>query len=336
MPSGKIDSGYEKNSEESNMPFFRGEKTTLHYLARGRGEPLLLIHGLGCSGADWAFQVAAFEERFRVIVPDLPGSGHSPPPPDDYDIGGFAASLWALLDHLGVSQTNIIGFSLGGAVALEMAALRPSSVPRLGLINSLATYRPDHWRKWLETYVTASLVRMFGMQRAAWLLAIRLFPKPWQGAMRRHAAAVVGAVPASSYLGMGLALARWAIIDRLDRLTSRTLLIAAEHDFTPLAEKHALAATLKADIVVVRGSRHGTPFDSVEATNASLLALLTDQPLPPQTRWMRDTPACAQALSLAGSIAEEHAMGGRSSAPPTLAATTPTLAAATPTLTATT
>jgi 3-oxoadipate enol-lactonase len=278
-------------------------------LERGRGEPLLLIHGLGCSGADWAFQVAAFEKRFRVIIPDLPGSGHSPPPRGEYTIDGFASALWALLDHLDVSRTNIIGFSLGGAVALEMAVERPESVPRLGLINSLATYRPNDWRKWLETYGSATLVRLLGMRRAAWLLALRLFPEPWQRAMRDHAAAAVGAVPASSYLGAGLALARWAIIDRLDRLTSRTLLIAAENDFTPLAEKLALAAKLKADIVVVRGSRHGTPFDSVEATNASLLALLTDQPLPPQTRWVRDTPTRAQALSLAGSIAEDHALG---------------------------
>jgi hypothetical protein len=60
--------------------------------------------------------------------------------------------------------------------------------------------------------------------------------------------------------------------------------------------------------VVVRGSRHGTPFDSVEVTNASLLALLTDRPLPPETRWVRDPPGKAQALSLTGSIAEEHAM----------------------------
>ena len=60
---------------------------------------------------------------------------------------------------------------------------------------------------------------------------------------------------------------------------------------------------------MVRGSRHGTPFDSVEATNASLLALLTDQPLPPQTRWVRDTPTRVRALSLTGSMAEEHSTG---------------------------
>jgi 3-oxoadipate enol-lactonase len=292
------------------MPFYcDNNKSSLHYLIRGQGEPLLLIHGLGGSGADWAFQVEALEKRFQVIVPDLPGCGHSPPPRDEYTIEGFAAALWSLLDHLGVPRTNIIGFSLGGAVALEMAALRPAGVPRLGLINSLATYRPDDWNKWLETHVSTLLVRLLGMRRMAWLLALRLFPEPWQRAIRKHAAAVVGAVPASSYLGMGLALARWAIIDRLDRLRSRVLLIAAEHDFTPLTEKRELAARLKADIVVVRGSRHGTPFDSVEVTNASLLALLTDQPLPPETRWVRDAPARAQSLSLDGSIAEDHAIG---------------------------
>jgi pimeloyl-ACP methyl ester carboxylesterase len=290
------------------MPFFRDDKLTIHYLERGRGEPLLLIHGLGCSGADWAFQVAALEHRFRIIVPDLPGSGHSPPPRSEYTIGGFAAALWKLMDHLQIVRPNIVGFSLGGAVALEMATLRPACVPRLGLINSLATYLPRDLRKWLETYVAATLVRLLGMPRAACLMAARLFPEPWQIAMREHAARALGSVPANSYLGTGLALARWAILDRLDRLKSRVLLIAAENDFTPLAEKRELAKRLRAELVVVRGSRHGTPFDSVEVTNASLLALLTDQPLPPTTRWVRDTPTRAQALSLTGSIAEEHAV----------------------------
>jgi len=290
------------------MPFFSDVESSIHYLERGRGEPLLLIHGLGSNGAAWAFQVAALEHRFRLIIPDLPGSGHSSPPRSEYTIAGFAHAMWRLMDHLKIPQTNIVGFSLGGAVALEMASLRPTCVPKLALINSLATYQPRDLRKWLETYVAATLVRMLGMPRAACLMAARLFPEPWQRAMREHAADMMGSVPANSYLGTGLALARWAILDRLDRLKSRVLLIAAENDFTPLAEKRELAKRLGAELVVVRGSRHGTPFDSVETTNASLLALLTDQPLPPPARWVRDTPTRAQALSLAGSIAEEHAL----------------------------
>ena len=91
------------------------------------------------------------------------------------------------------------------------------------------------------------------------------------------------------------ALLKWSALERLERLKAKALVIAAENDFTPLAEKQELAKKLKAELVVVRGSRHGTPFDSVEATNASLLAMLTDQPLPPPARWVRDTPTHTQA-----------------------------------------
>jgi hypothetical protein len=95
----------------------------------------------------------------------------------------------------------------------------------------------------------------------------------------------------------------------LAQLRSRTLVIAAEHDYTPLAEKRALAARLGAEFVVVRHSRHGTPFDSIELTNASLTAFLTDQPLPPVEHWVRDAPERAPVTPPPGSVAEEHAAG---------------------------
>jgi hypothetical protein len=91
--------------------------------------------------------------------------------------------------------------------------------------------------------------------------------------------------------------------------SARTL--AAEHDYTPLAEKYRLAARLRASILVVRGSRHVTPFDSIAITNASLLAQLTDQPLPPEERWIRDAPKQAPIAAPLGSVAEEHAVGPR-------------------------
>jgi iron complex outermembrane receptor protein len=267
-----------------------------------------LIHGLGSSGCDWALQVPALETRFRTIVPDLPGCGHSATPPGGFDIGDFADCLWDLLDHLGVERINIVGFSLGGAVGLEMALRRPQAVPRLALINSLASYVLDGWHKWFEARMPAALIGMLGMRAAAHLAAVRLFPEPWQKPMRARTRAVIAAVPASTYLGMGLALQRWTALDRLHRLRSRVLLLAAEHDYTPLAEKRVMAARLRAQLVVVRGSRHGTPFDSIQATNASLLAHLLDQALPHPARWTRDAPAHAESLSLVGSIAEEHAM----------------------------
>lgn len=279
----------------------------LHFRVRGAGPPVLLIHGLGSSGADWALQVSALQSHFRVIIPDLPGCGQSEQRRGGYAIASLADILWNLVDDLDEPQVNIVGYSLGGAVALEMALQRPDAVPRLALINTLATYHVDDLRKWCEARVTTALVRVLGMRNMARLMAGRTFPEPWQRQMRARAVAVIGAVPAASYLAMASALERWSATERLDQLQSRTLLIAAEHDFTPLAEKRAIAARIGANLVVVRGSRHGTPFDSIELTNASLLAHLHDEPLPACGTWARDELANAPAWLLAAGIASEHA-----------------------------
>ncbi|MGA2776697.1 MAG: alpha/beta hydrolase [Steroidobacteraceae bacterium] len=291
------------------MTIFHHADRQLHYLERGRGQPVLLIHGLGSSGADWAMQVRALESRFRVIVPDLPGCGYSSAHRDACSIENFAASLWALLDHLEIATTNIVGFSLGGAVALEMALQRPDSVPRLGLINSLTSYRLDTLNKWLEAWIPSLLIHVFGMKVLGWLCAARLFPQPWQRSLRHRAAAVIGATDALSYLDIIGALVRWTAVDRLAQLRSRVLVLAAEHDLTPLAQKHELASELGAAIVVVRGSRHGTPFDAAEATNTCIFALLSDQPFPPSDRVACDEPQPTQALEFVGSLAEQHALG---------------------------
>jgi pimeloyl-ACP methyl ester carboxylesterase len=287
--------------------FFAG-RHRVHYLERGRGEPVVLLHGLGSSGADWALQVQALESHCRLIIPDLPGSGHSAPPADAYSIEGFAAAMWALVDHLGIARPSLVGFSMGGAVALQMTLRRPHAVPRLALINSLASYRADHWTKWLEARVPVALIGLLGMRRAAPVIAARLFPHPWQHWLRQRAVAQISMLSSEAYLGMGRGLQRWSVRDRLVRLPGRSLVLAAEHDYTPLAEKRELATTLGAEFVVVRGSRHGTPFDAVEATNAALGALLKDQPLPVRPLWRCDEPRPREAVPIAGTIAEEHAM----------------------------
>jgi 3-oxoadipate enol-lactonase len=268
-------------------------RAAVHYRAHGEGEPVLLLHGLGGCGLDWSLQVPALEQRFRVIVPDLPGCGSSPPLQEAYSIAGLASTLWSWLGQLDVSRINIVGFSMGGAIALEMALQHPTWVPRLALINSLATYQ-DQWRKWMCARWCSALVRVVGMRRAARIFAAGLFPEPWQQTFRDRAAAVVAAVPADTYLSMSRALESWDATDRLEQVRSRTLVIAAEHDYTPLEEKRALAARLGASMVVVHGSHHGTPFDASEATNSSLLALLGNRPLPTYERLVCDAPTRSQ------------------------------------------
>ncbi len=258
-----------------------GAQLPLHCRAFGdpAAEPVLLVHGLGSTGADWAFQIEALAARFRVLVPDLPGAGRSLPP-RRHAIADYAERLQALLDALEVQRCHVVGFSLGGAVALELALQAPGRVQRLATINSLPSYRPDSMRKRLELHGQLGLVRALGLRRAAGLVGRRLFPHPHQLAMRDRVQAVLGAYPKDVYLAQARALAAWCALQRLAALQSPMLMLCAEHDYTPLAEKQAWAQQMGAELRVVRGSRHGTPFDAITATNAALLAFLSDLPLP--------------------------------------------------------
>jgi 3-oxoadipate enol-lactonase len=252
----------------------------VHLRRIGAGPPLLMIHGLGSCGADWAFQVPALSPHFDLLLPDLPGSGHSAPPAQGVTIGRMAERLWQSLDRLGVARPAVVGFSLGGAVALEMALQRPAAVKRLALLNSLPSYRVDHWRKALEVMTQVTLVRLLGLERTGRMVAGRLFPHPGQAPMRERVVQVLAANDRRRYLATTRALVGWCALDRLHRLQAPTLMLASEFDYTPLAEKRAFAERMGASFHWVRGARHGLPFDSIEATNAGLLAWLRGEALP--------------------------------------------------------
>lgn len=256
------------------MPSFQRDGIALHYRLHGAGPPLLLIHGLGSSGDDWAFQLEALGAARTLILPDLRGSGLSDKPRGPYAIATFAADLWALLDALAIGSCDLLGFSLGGAVALEMALTQPARVRRLITCNSLPSYRIDHWRKWLEARLQVALVRVLGLRRTARIIARRMFPHPGQASMAQRVIDVVGANPRHAYLASLHALIGWCALDRLPVLRAPMLMISAEHDYTPLDEKRRYAARLGAQWVVIEGSRHGTPFDASDAFNRAVLDFL--------------------------------------------------------------
>ena len=257
------------------MPVFQLPDTEIYYECLGAGFPLLLIHGLGSSGDDWAFQRDEFARHYHLILPDLRGSGRSGKSPGPYSIAQFAADLWALVDALGLGQIDALGFSLGGAVALEMALMRPDRVRRLLLCNALANYRTDTWHKWIEAHLQVALVHTLGLRRTAQLIAKRLFPLPEQAPKRQRVIDVVGANPKPAYLASMHALIGWSAVERLSALQAATLVIAAEHDYTPLAVKRAeLRHFPQVEFVVISGSRHGTPFDAIEQFNACVLEFL--------------------------------------------------------------
>lgn len=115
------------------MPVARINDCDLYYEMHGAGAPLLLIAGLGCATWLWARNLAALAARFQVIAFDNRGAGRSEKPDMPYSAGLLADDAAGLLQHLGVSRAHVLGVSMGGFIAQELALLYPERVDRLVL-----------------------------------------------------------------------------------------------------------------------------------------------------------------------------------------------------------
>ncbi|MGV1003786.1 MAG: alpha/beta fold hydrolase [Candidatus Nanopelagicales bacterium] len=141
------------------------------YLEAGSGEPVLMLHGSGpgVSGtANWQFTIGPLSQRFHVLAPDIVGFGDTERPEDVvYSLRTWTDHIWAFLDAHGIEQTAIVGNSLGGRIALQMATDNPERISRMVLMGSpgvgmtpteglaaLRAYEPSHeaMRHMLRTY----------------------------------------------------------------------------------------------------------------------------------------------------------------------------------------
>jgi pimeloyl-ACP methyl ester carboxylesterase len=116
----------------------------VHHMHGGRGSPVLFIHGLGSSGyIEWRFNLEAVSGRHRVYAPDLPGFGRSEKPRARYGIAYFTRFIERYMEDRGLRSAAIVGASLGGRIALELALESPRLVRKLVLVNALGLGRPN-------------------------------------------------------------------------------------------------------------------------------------------------------------------------------------------------
>jgi pimeloyl-ACP methyl ester carboxylesterase len=102
----------------------------------GDGPPLLLVQGLGYGGWGWDPVVPGLAERFRVLVFDNRGSGDSDKPAGPYTAAQMAGDALQVLDEAGVERAHVVGASLGGMIAQELAVAAPGRVDRLVLCST--------------------------------------------------------------------------------------------------------------------------------------------------------------------------------------------------------
>ena len=263
------------------MPIFKANDAELHYEDTGSGEPVLLLHGLGGSSADWTPQVEALVWRYRALTLDVRCGGRSRDlahPAGPWSVKQFADDAAGLLDHLGAEPAHIVGLSMGGIIAFQLAVDHPRLVRSLTLVNCVPQLVPrtlkQRWTVWLRMNVA----RLFGPAGVARMIAPKLFPRPDQADLRQRFLKSMERNDPRAYSATQRALIGWSVLDRIDAIEAPTLMVASERDYWPVAEKQGYARQMKrAEVVVVPGVGHALPIEAPDEFNRILIPFLDTQ-----------------------------------------------------------
>ena len=264
------------------MPMIRLNQIGLYYESSGHGESLLLIHGLGSSVRDWENQVSCFAKRYRVVVLDLRGHGRSDKPPGPYSSSLFAGDIAELIRKLDIAPAHVVGLSLGGFIACQLAADHADLVRTLTVVNSVPGLPRDRFEDRLRITWTILLrrliVRLFGMRALGRFLSKKLFPRADQKALRQTCIERWAENDKQAYLSSLSTVSGWSLEHRLDAIRCPTCLISGEHDFFPLSLKESYVVKLPdARLVMIPDSGHFTPMDEPERFNEAVMAFLSER-----------------------------------------------------------
>lgn len=259
------------------MPYFDNDGCQLHYEDYGHGTPVLLIHGLGSSTLDWEFQIPVLSAHYRVLALDVRGHGRSDKPHGRYRIVDFADDVAALIEHLQLPPVHLVGISMGGMIGFQLGVDQPHLLRSLTIVNSAPQVKAHNLRERLEIAKRWLLARLLPLETLAKALGKLLFPRPEQAELRQKVEQRWPRNDKRAYLASLDAIIGWGVRERLQRITCPTLVISADHDYTPVESKQAYVTELPdARLQVIDNSRHATPLDQPQRFNTVLLDFLAE------------------------------------------------------------
>lgn len=262
------------------MPDIAVNRYRLHFEQDGTGDAIVFLHGLGSCGQDWLLQMPVLANTFYVIAPDLRGHGESAAPQGRVRVADLAGDVTGIMDALGVERAHMVGLSLGGCVAQQIALDCPARVRSLTLVNTFARLDSGELRTALLVALRMVILGLAGLPTQARFVAARLFPKPEQAPLRQIAAQRIAANDPATYRQMLIAIKRFDVRGRLGEIRCPTLVIAGDRDTTvPLRAERFLAEHIPgARLEIVADSGHATPVDQPDAFNELLTRFLQSVP----------------------------------------------------------
>ena len=258
------------------MPKIKVADIHHHYQVTGEGEPLFFIHGLGSSGRDWQYQVEYFSKHFKVMTYDVRGHGASDKPPGPYSIPQFAADAKSLLQSQIMLPAHVVGISMGGMIAMQLALDAPHGVKSLTIVNTTPDMIVRSFRQRLAVWQRLLLVRFFGMRKVGEVLGSRIFPEEEQTALRQLFVDRWAENDPVAWEESLKGLIGWSVVNRLGEIRCPVLVISADQDYTLISEKEGYVSQFQnAQLIVIENSHHATPVDQPERFNEVLFTFLT-------------------------------------------------------------
>jgi pimeloyl-ACP methyl ester carboxylesterase len=238
----------------------------------GSGAVVLMVHGLGGTSNTWHAQVSSLSRHFRVLRPDLEGSGRSPAT-GPLSIEGFAHDMQRVLDQLGIQRAHVVGHSMGTMVCQALAVKHPQRVASLALLGPIVSL-PEAGAK--AVHDRAALARKEGMQPIANTLvgvAIGAASRAGNPAVAAFLRESVMRQDAEGYARTCEALAGGSAAD-LAAIRCPTLLITGDEDMvgpprTVVDMAKRLGGPVEAQIL--SGCGHWAPLEKAETVTNLLL-----------------------------------------------------------------
>jgi pimeloyl-ACP methyl ester carboxylesterase len=246
------------------MPKVSVNDIEMYYEISGEGEPLVLIHGLGSSTRDWEDMIP-FLQNFQIITLDLRGHGQTTKPKGPYTAKMLANDVISLLKHLEINSTHILGISLGGGIAFQIAVDFPKFVKSLIVVNSNVEVPIDSIKMKMELFKRKLIVRLVGMKKMGEVLATRLFIKPEQEEQRTKMITRWAENDKKAYLASFGAIVGWSVKEDLSKIACPTLIIGSEEDYSPSDVKREYTALIpNAKFIEIEDARHAVSVEKPE------------------------------------------------------------------------
>jgi pimeloyl-ACP methyl ester carboxylesterase len=264
------------------MPYAVINKIRMHYEIVGHGDPVLLINGLSAPAAGWALQVQALAPHFRVVTFDNRGVGETDLPPEPvYTTAQMADDAAAVLRHLKVARAHVLGASMGGTIAMELALRHPRLVRSLTLACTWAEADARFLHtidSWIALAYRVPVEERLRHVIYPWLFTPAFFATKQAVETAFHRAmAYPHQTKAEAIERQGKGIVAWngTRLKRLSSIRIPVLVLAGADDIlTPPAFSRAIAKRLPRARLSVLPGAHGFFLEHAELFNRAVLRFL--------------------------------------------------------------